>query len=290
MKKVKPLSSQKNKKKKFVFIDEEGKIFGKWDLFKPLLFVVVITVLILVGRVLLQKDTYIEVELFASGGEWWWNNPDPPYWLADPIQNGSIEYDPQGNKLVEVLEVRKFEVGDRKRLWLKVRLKVTPTGKSAQYRFRREPLQIGKVIQVNPNNVNVNANVISIEGIGKPGEVVEKIITLKMDDLYNWHAEAMSIGSKMVDNNGEILAEIIDYQREDAKKFVNDYLGVGIIASDPRRSDVTLKLKVKAKRYEGIDYFAEFQPLKVGFFILFPLDKVNVEGYISDIQDVSSQN
>lgn len=269
------------------FLDEQGRLFGRWDIFKPLFILVVLTLGVLILRVLLQKDTYITAELWASGGEWWWNNPDPPYWLADPIQAGTIEYDPQGNKLVEVLDVRKFEVGDRKRLWMKVRLKVTPSGRSEQYRFRREPLEIGKVIQVAPNNIQVNANVISIEGVGKVGEPVDRILTLKLYEIMPWHAQAMTVGSKMLDSNGNVLAEIIDSKVSIAKMFVSDDRGVGHVADNPLRSDVELKIKVKAQRFEGIDYFAEFQPLKIGFSILFPFEKVNVEGAISNIEPVA---
>jgi hypothetical protein len=267
-------------------LDKNGRLFGRWDIFKPLFAVVVMTLLVLTLRVLLQKDTYVVAELWASGGEWWWNNPDPPYWLADPIQTGAVEYDPQGNTLVEVLEVRKFEVGERKRLWMKVRLKVTPSGKSQQYRFRREPLQIGAVIQVSPNNVHVNANVIAIEGVGKIGEPVERIVILRLYGILPWHAEAMKVGSKMVDSNGDVLAEIIDAKVSESQEFVSDDRGVGHVTINPLRADAVIKIKVKGQRFENIDYFAEFQPLKVGFFILFPFDNVNVEGVITEIEPV----
>lgn len=268
------------------FIDKKGYLFGRWDIFKPLFVIVILTLSTLTLRVLLQKDTYIVAELWASGGEWWWNNPDPPYWLADPIQVGSIEYDPQGDRLVEILEVRKFEIGERKRLWMKVKLKVTPSGKSQQYRFRREPLQIGKVIQISPNNVNVNVNVIAIEGVGRAGEQVEKLVTLRLYGIFPWHAEAMKVGSKMVDSNNDVLAEIVGSETSFSQEFVNDAQGVGHVVRNPLKNDAVIKIKVRAQRFEEIDYFAEFQPLKVGFFILFPFDNVNVEGYISEIGSI----
>jgi len=277
----------KKRNKKTSFITQDGKLFGKLDLFKPLFAIIFLTLFILIGKVLLQKDEYIEAELFASGGEWWWNNPDPPYWLADPIEVGDIEYDPQGNVLVEVLDVHTFEIGQRKRLWMKVRLKVTPSGKSNQFRFRREPLQIGKVIQVNPGNINVNANVAAIEGVGKLGEEVERIVTLRLYEIMPWHAEAMKIGSKMIDNKNNVLAEIVDSQISPARVWVSDDRGIGRITTNELRSDVVLKIKIKATRHEGIDYFAKFQPLKVGFFILLPFDGINVEGAITEIESVN---
>ena len=169
---------------------------------------------------------------------------------------------------------------------MKVRKKVTPSGRSKKYRFRREPLQIGTVIQVSPNNVHVNANVISIEGVGKIGEPVERIVIMRLYGIFPWHAEAMTVGSKMVDSNGDILAEIIDAQISQSQEFVSDDRGVGHVTINPLRSDVVIKIRVRGQRFEGIDYFAEFQPLKVGFFILFPFDNVNVEGVITGIEPV----
>jgi hypothetical protein len=276
----------KKSAKKQPFLDGEGKLFGKWDLFKPLFAVVILILAILIVRVLLQKDTYITAELFASGGEWWWDNPDPPYWLTDPIQAGAVEYDPQGNVLVEVLEVRKFEAGDRKRLWMKVRLKVTPTGKSQQYRFRREPLQIGRVIRISPNNIYVNASVAYIEGIGGLGEPIERLLTLKSYDIYPWHEEQIVVGNKMVDSNGVVLAEIVGKETRLAETITTDDQGRIHLARNPLRRDVDVKIKVKGKRLEGIDYFADFQPLKVGFYVFFPFDTVNVDGAIAQVEPI----
>lgn len=268
-------------------LDKSGKLFGRFDIFKLLLIVVVATLGILTARVLLQKDTYIEAELFASGGEWWWENPEPPYWLTDPVQPGAIEYDPQGNVLVEVLEVRKFEVGSRKRLWMRVRLKVSPSGRSQQYRFRREPLQVGRVIRISPNNIFITANVAHIEGIGSLGEPVERIITLKAYDIFPWHADKIVVGRKMVDSNGEVLAEIIGKETRLAEMTTVDSLGAPHASLNPLRRDLDVHIRVYGKRLEGIDYFADFQPLKIGFYILLPFDTANVEGYISEVLPAS---
>lgn len=275
-----------NNSRKTPLIDEKGRLFGKWDLFKPLFVIVVITLVVLIARVLLQKDTYITAELFASGGEWWWDNPDPPYWLTDPIQPGAVEYDPQGNVLVEVLEVRKFETGDRKRLWMKVKLRVTPTGKSQQYRFRREPLQVGRVIRVAPNNIYVTANVAYIEGIGSLGEPIERIVTLKAYDIFPWYADKILVGAKMVDSNDLVLAEIIDKRVRLAEMTTVDDQGNAHSELNPLRRDIDIIMKVKGKRLEGVDYFADFQPLKIGFYIWLPFETINVDGTIADVQPV----
>lgn len=271
--------------KKIVLIDDRGRLFGKYDLFIPLFIITLITLAFLIGKVLLQKDEYITAELFASGGEWWWENPNPPYWLADPIVAGAVEYDAQGDKLVEVLETRKFEVGERKMLWMKVRLKVSASEKSAQYRFRREPLQIGSVIYVAPNNVKINCNIMSIEGMEDTSkEEIYKIVTLENYEMHPWLADKIKVGAQMLDNNGEVLVEILDKNIKNSQVFSTDYLGNGHITSNPLRRDVTLKLKMKVLRKEGLDYFSYFQPVKHGFFIMIPLEELNLEGYIKNIE------
>ena len=178
------MPQKKASRKKFVLLDDSGRLFGKFDLFIPLFILVVLTLGIMVLRVLLQKEQYITVELFASGGEWWWDNPSPPYWLADPIKRGAIERDPQGNVLVEVLEARKFEEANRKLLWMKVKLRVTPDKKSKQFRFRRENLQVGSVIYVAPNNVKVVCNVLRIEGMEDNRKEAVKVVTVEAYGQY----------------------------------------------------------------------------------------------------------
>ncbi len=270
--------------KKFILLDDNGRLFGKYDLFIPLFIITIITLAFLIGKVLLQKDEYITAELFASGGEWWWDNPNPPYWLADPIVAGAIELDAQGSKLVEVLETRKFEVGERKMLWMKVRLKVSASKKSAQYRFRREPLQVGSVIYVAPNNVRINCNIMSIEGMEDNSEELYREVTLEAYDLYPWFTDKVKIGDKMLDNKGEILAEILDKSVKNNQMISTDYNGAVHVVSNPLKRDITLKLKMKVLRRDSLDYFSYFQPVKHGFFIMIPFETLNLEGYIKNIE------
>jgi hypothetical protein len=275
------------KKKTFNFrsiINTEGKLFGKFDLFLPLFLIIAIVLALFIGKVLLQKDEYVEAELFASGGEWWWDNPEPPYWLADPIVPGAKEYDPQGNVLVEVLDVKKFEVGDRKMLWMKVKLRVTPADKSKQFRFRREPLQVGSVVYISPNNVRVFCNVMWVQGTDTDREESEKIVTLKEYDVFPWLTEQIQVGDTMKDDSGTVLAEVLEKREELAEVTTNDINGNVLVKRNPLRRDITLRIKLKTTKSRNIEYFSYFQPLKVGFYIWLPFSKVNISGNLISIE------
>lgn len=269
---------------KQVILDNDGKLFGKIDVFKPLLFIIVITLVFFISKVLLQKDQYVTVELYASGGEWWFDNPEPPYWLTDPIKKGGVEFDPQGGQLVEVLDTQKFEVGQRKMLWIKAKLKVVENKKAQQFRFRREPLQIGSVIYIAPNNVKVYCNVLSVDGIGAEKIESEKIVTIKEYDMFPWHVDAIHVGDTMKDDQGKVIAEILDKKTSDAETTTTDYLGNIHIRANPLRKDITLRIKLKIITSSGIEYFSYFQPLKIGFYLWMPFEKVNVSGNVLSIE------
>jgi len=279
---------------KYPFIDKQGKLFGRLDIFVPIFFIILLSLVFFVGRVILQKDTYITAELFASGGEWWWDNPAPPHWLTDPIQKGSTEYDPAGNILVEVLDTQKFEAGARKMMWMKVRLKVTPIKNSKQYRFRREPLQIGSLIYVAPNNVRIASNVMWIEGTSEERVWSEKTIILEEYNVFPWLADSVHVGDTMKTDDGAVLAEVIDKQVRIAKAGIVEWdhtsdFKPGIanrlnaIPNTDRR-DITLKFKLRTSVVSGRHYFSYFQPIKVGFYLWIPLDAANISGNIIAVE------
>lgn len=280
--------------KKYPVLDQKGRLFGRFDIFVPLFVIILVALAFFVGRILLQKDTYVTAELFASGGEWWWNNPAPPHWLTDPIQKGSIEYDSSGNVLVEVLDTQKFEAGERKMLWMKVRLRVTAIKNSQQYRFRREPLQIGSLIYVAPNNVRIASNVMWIEGAGTERARSEKIITLEEYNVFPWLADAVRIGDTMKTDDGIVMAEVIEKTVQPARYGIvewdrpNEYkLGAGgrlnAVAAGDRR-DITLKLKLRTSVVNDQHYFSYFQPIKIGFYLWIPLQNANISGNITAVE------
>ena len=282
----------KSAAKKQPFIDKNGKLFGKYDIFVPLFFLIIIVLGVFIGRVVFQKDTYITAEIFASGGEWWWNNPSPPYWLSDLIKPGSKEFDPQGNVLVEVIDTRKFEAGDRKMLWMKVKLRVTPMKGSKQYRFRLDPIQVGSLIYVAPNNVRIASNVMWIEGIDQDRTEAKNIITIEEYNVFPWLADAIKVGDVMKADDGTILAEVLDKQVRIAKSDIVSIDGLAntrfsgrmFVEPNESRRDITIKLRVTTTGNKERRYFSYFQPLKIGFYIWIPLERENISGNIISVE------
>ncbi len=101
----------------------------------------IITLIVCVAvfvKTIFIKDTYVEAELLVSGGEWWWDTPHPPYWLGDPIVEGAAEHTIQGKKQAELLEVQKFNEGNKKTIYMKAKLLATVNKWTKKYRYKQE--------------------------------------------------------------------------------------------------------------------------------------------------------
>lgn len=270
-------------------IDKNGRLFGKYDLFAPLIFLIIALLLAFLGRVALQKDHYVTVELFATAGEWWWENPSPPYWLTDPLLVGATEYDSTGKPIVEILDIKKIAYGDRKMVWMKARLQVSYSGNSKQYKFRRDPLEIGSLIYISPDNIKINSTVVWIEGEEDKRQIAEKEVHIKLYNVFPWYADKVQIGARMKSEAGEVLAEIMDKIVTEAEIMTTDSYGNTHARKNPLKRDLTLKLKIKTMISSNTEYFTYFQPVAIGSTLGIPLDGIHVSGDIIQISTSTSE-
>jgi hypothetical protein len=249
-------------------------LFNKYSL---IVGVILIGFLIATIRVLFYKEKFVTVEMFASGGEWWWQTPNPPYWLADSVKPGGVEKDFRGRKVVEILDIKRVSEKDRKLLWIKANLLVTEVKRTGKLRFGQNPLAIGLPIIIAPNNISINANVQSIEGVIDEREKSEKIITVRLYNIYPWQAENFKIGQKMRTDENTIVAELIDKEIVLAEITVTTDLGQVFARLNPLKRDLTLRVKVKTIKIGEQEYFAFLQPIKENNTIYIPFEDIDLE-------------
>ncbi len=234
-----------------------------------------------------QKKTYVTADLFISGGEWWWITADPPYWLSNPVIQGASEYDLSGRKVVEVLQVEKFDQQARKTMLIRAKLLVTKNLRTKKLRFKQIPLEIGSTIVISPGNIGMYANVVGIEGIQDLSPQEEKIITTCWYNVFPWQADAIHVGDVMKDGSGNEVAQVLYKAVSIAEKTIvtenNQFIygtptkqvGQLILSrSDPLRRDVTLELKIKVRKIENQSYFGVVQNVKIGELLFLSLPEI----------------
>jgi len=255
------------------------------------IFTVIICLAVFVKSVLI-KDTHVVVELLVSGGEWWWETTHPPYWLGDPIVEGAVEYTIQGKKQVELLEVQKFNEGSKKTIYIKARLLATVNKWTKKYRYKQTPLEIGATILLAPNNIQLYANIIGIQGVSPERQRVKRTATLKWYNIYPWQAEAISVGDQMISSEKDVWVTILTKEVTNAEKIIlNEFLrnqqnpqgNVVIGTIDPLKRDVTMTAEIITTLATNSEVFAYYLPVKIGDILIINLPKIIITPFIIDI-------
>ena len=231
-----------------------------------------------VVKLVLQKDTYVTVELLASGGEWWWGVPPPYYWNAKSVVIGAKEYDTFKKSTAEIVDLVKYGEDDRKFMWMKVRLRAKYNYLTREYLFRQESLQIGKTIHIAPNNIALVGNVVGIEGVGRLWDTEYILLTGKAQKIKSWESDALHVGDKVVDNKGDLVAEILDKHSELADMTTMTWTGEALLRKDPNYRDVTVTMKLRVMKDGDRRYFNYYQPISIGnkIRIQFPTTAIEV--------------
>lgn len=232
--------------------------------------VILLCILMLLGAVgvavklVLQKDTYVTVELLASGGEWWWGVPPPYYWNARDVVIGAKEYDSFRKVTSEIVDLVKYGEDDRRFMWLEVRLLAKRNLLTNTYSFKQAPLQIGKTIHISPNNIALIGQIVGIQGVGKMWQTEYVEVKGKAFHMQPYEADALKVGDKVIDNKGQLVAEILDVKVENADVMTTTWTGETLARKDPLRRDATIKMRLRVMKSDGLRYFNFYQPIEIG--------------------------
>ena len=255
----------------------------------PLILLIIgifISLSILGVRVILQENRYVTVEMIASGGDWWQTIPQTPHWLADAVVPGATEYSAGNKKLAEILETKKYQEDTNKIMWTKVKLLVTPDKTRGGWRFRQMPLEIGSTLTIEPNNVKLTGSVIAIEDVGQAGEYKNLIVLVKIYFQHPCYADAIQPGLEAIDDQGNVTARIIDKRTELAETVAYTADGRVLSRQNPLYRDIILTIKIQTVERNGLLYFNQVQPVKIGNKIWIHAKNINIwEANILDISE-----
>lgn len=237
-----------------------------------------ITVIALFGvtvKFVLQKDTYVTVELLAWGGDWWWNVSPPYYWNTKDVVVGAKAYNSLRKVDVEVLDVVKIEESNHTYMWMKAKLLVKKNVLTHSYTFHQSVLQVGSTINIAPDNIALAGNIVGIEGgIGPPNQQ-SVVITAKINsgEEYKYNtkqyyrqqdADAIVVGDVLKDSKGDAQAEILEKSVIPAEIVTTNTNGEPLLRQSPLYKDITLKIRLRVIQ-SGQNYFYNFyQPIRPG--------------------------
>ncbi|OGY18898.1 MAG: hypothetical protein A2900_01330 [Candidatus Chisholmbacteria bacterium RIFCSPLOWO2_01_FULL_50_28] len=252
-----------------LILDKRNRLFGKIHVLfiaiPTLVFLSVLAFVFLFGR----PGLYLTVRIKAGPGNWWWVTPRPPDWYTSSITVGDFETDSLGRTIARIEDVRVYESGGvNKDVYLRAKLKVSYNPLNKKYKYKGQPVQIGSPITLELSKTLLSGNIIDMEGENVPyvdDILVEKLVAVRIVNAWDWEYDAIQIGEKMTDGAGNIIAEIMSKSLAPPSFSSARILRRELrLLTNPSQYDVTVLLKVKARKVGEIFVFREEQHLKVG--------------------------
>lgn len=201
-------------------------------------------------KIFTTKPTFIYVKVKLGQGLWWATTAEPPAWLVDSIKKSNTADDLP----VKVLEVRHypfFSTGvnnqfiDQYNTYLSLKLKVTGNKNANNFSFNRSSIAIGAPIDLDLSKTQISGTIISFSKDPIKDIYLDKDIELTKTDPFSWENEAIKIGDYYFDGEEKVF-EITGKQ----------------ISEDNR--SLTVKAKIKLKRFDNQLIFAEDRVIAVG--------------------------
>lgn len=255
----------------------------------PIIGVVVLAPILLYYRSV-AKETYVTVHIIASGGDWWQYLPKVPSWLSSQVYTGAVESLSNGKVVAEVLDVKEYDEGPNKLLYVKARLLVTYDKRSDLYRFRQQPLRVGSTVSIYPNSVLLAGSVISIDEKSPSSQQYKMMrVTLKLFGQRDFVDHSIHPGLQIVDRAGVVIAKVINKESKVSSSLTLSIAKDGrpIFTRNSELVDITMVVDVQTIERDGVSYFNQIQPVKIGNSLWVPFEQVSInEATISSIETI----
>jgi len=255
-------------------------ILGKLNLI--ILGLIGLLIVALMIKVWKQKDEYIDVEVQVTGLNGWQQGTEvqPPSWLIDSIKEGDEELSYSGKKLAVVLDIEGYEEGNNNVTFLKLRLLINRNKKQNTFRYKQKPLEVGTTLDVLLKNTRIYGSVTTIYGEGEEEKTKYKKIKIILYGKQPWLADSINVGDSVRSgfNEEKIQSKVL------SKVIKNSYAS-GTVSSVAEINnsryglvDIELEMKLLVDERQGLNYFANYQPIKVGNLLYIPMKDYNLYG------------
>jgi len=248
------------------------KTFGL-NVFDVFIGLIIVSVVVGIVKFYKREDQWrvIKIQLTDQYQQWWQGTP---FWIIENIKVGNIEKGAGGELIAKVEELESYERGDGTRdVYLIVKIKGFYNANKGKFIYKNRPVEVGGAIELHLNKVLALGLVISDD---YKKEEIDKDwleVRFKWLDVFPWQAEMLEPGLQMrFSDSEEESAEILSVSSRLAEVAIETSYGYIVVAQNPLKRDVVLRLKLLAEKRGDNYYFAGHQKLKVGepLWVYFP--------------------
>lgn len=111
-----------------------------------------------------------------------------------------------------------------------------------------------------------------------------RTIIARQLEARQWVVDAIQVGDTMKDNQGNIIAEILEKDVQPSDMITTTWLGEPLLKKDPLHKDVTLKIKMRVLKDGQFEYFNFYQIIQPGEAVTIQLSKISIQPHILSIE------
>jgi hypothetical protein len=265
------------------------KVLKKTNLSWFDLFVLVCGVSLLLAFFLFfyRKNEVITIRVKVTDQEVLYANTQPLNWYANHFKVGDSEADALGRTITEITHVQVFPTSAKTSVvYLDLNVRATYDRKTKTYSARGRNLSFGTPLRFSLGKVTFDGIVVDFPNMNQSINQRELIVTSSAKNVEPYFSPSLHIGDKITDSNGKVFAEITSIETSPAKKVTQTSSGELLLKKDPYFVDLEIKVKVDAKVIDGVSYFFDDSPLKIGEIIPLNLNNVSLFPVISRIENL----
>jgi len=241
-----------------------------------------------------RKGEQITIRVKVTDQEILYAENYPQNWFANRFKVGDVEKDALGRVVSEVVNVETFSIDNkRKAVYLDLAVKATYDSRSKLYSTKGKSLVFGVPLRFNLSGIVFDAIITEFPDskYQENLEITDKIATviIRGAEEAKKAVEPRVVGSlkkgdRIVDSNGNVLAEITDVKITPAERVVRTDRGDLLLRLDPLYKDALVTLKVRTKIFNNEEYIFDDFPLRVGELLPLSFNQVFVESTIVEIR------
>jgi len=219
----------------------------------------------------------VNLRISVENADWWYQGNSPRYWYASNLKVGDVIEDSFGKKIAEVTNISNYDLGGPFRIiYVDLMVKADYDKNKDQYLYEYKQLTVGSSVVLNFPREQLRGLVVNMGD--EKIEYFYKTIKVEVRNVEISVADKVVKGLKSNDNNGNLLAEVIEVNNSIASYYeYSDIRGEKIKVYDPKYRDLEVTLKIRS--FKGLDrnFYISNTVLKVGSIIWFQFPELALE-------------
>ncbi|KKS89858.1 MAG: hypothetical protein UV63_C0012G0010 [Microgenomates group bacterium GW2011_GWC1_43_11] len=232
-----------------------------------------------------RKSETITIRVKVTDQDVLYQRTEPTMWYANRFFVGDKELDALGRTITEIVGIDMFPVDSKhKAVYLDLKVKAVYDTRTKTYSTHGKTLMFGTPMRFNVSKVTFDGFVTEFPGSEKDAGVKIGKATVKAlaRNLEPSIASAITPGSKILDSNQLLLAEITDVTVTPAEKVTTTDAGDLLLRYDPLYKDALITVDIRTKTVGKDVYIFDNLPLKIGEPLPLHLENVSVPSNIDN--------